>query len=376
MSFYLCRIFLVILFLFSGCKKAVKPSAMPPVPVTAVRIEPETIPADFEFIGVAESSHIVQLRARVEGYLESINYKEGGFVHKNELMFVLDERPFIAEVESRIGELMRQQAILWNAEQTKARMIPLYEQNAVSQKDYDNAIASELAAKASVETAKANLTQAELNLEFARIASPVNGMASQAKYREGALISPEENLLTTIYVIDPIWINFAVSDQDLLKFRDEIKKGYLKYPDDLNFSIEAVLSDGSALPAVGKIDFTDPAIQQSTGTMLIRAVLPNPDKLIYPGQFAQVIVKGAVRPSAIFVPQSAVVQGESGAFVYVIEKGRAISRPVELGDWYGNSWIVYKGLEAGDMVIAEGVNKVQDKSSVVIARVVPNNGGK
>lgn len=375
MIFYLFQI-CIVLCLFTGCKKAPQHASIPPAPVTVVRVEPKTIPADFEYIGVAESSHIVQLRARVEGYLESIDYKEGGFVHSGELMFVLDQRPFIAEVESKTGELMRQQALLWNAEQTKARMVPLYEKNAVSQKDYDNALAQELAAKANVETAKANLYQAQLNLGFANIASPVNGLASQAKYREGALISPDENLLTTIYVIDPIWVNFSVSDQDLLKARNEIKQGFLKYPEDLNFSIEAILSDGSVLPAEGKIDFTDPAVQQSTGTMLIRAVLPNPDKLVYPGQFVQVVVKGAVRPNAIFVPQSAVLQGESGSFVYVVEDGHAISTPVVLGEWYKNSWIVYKGLKAGDTVIAEGVNKVQNKSPVAIAKVIPNDGGE
>lgn len=368
--------FKILVFLcvcVSSCQKKPAPQAVA-VPVTAMQVITQTIPANFEYIGVAESSHIVELRARVEGYLEQITYKEGSLVKDNTLMFVLDQRPFVDAVNMAKGELDRQRAILWNAQQTKNRMVPLYQQNAVSQKDYDNAIAAELAAEADLQVAEAHLQKAELNLSFASIQAPVTGMASKAKFREGSLISPgPDSLLTTMYVIDPIWVNFCVSEGDILKARTEISKNLIKYPPNMDFKIEVVMADNTVVPAQGVIDFTDPALQQSTGTMLVRSVLPNPNGWLRPGQFVRVIVKGAVRPSAIIVPQTAVQQGQSGVFVYVINKeGKAEVRPVKPGDWYQDYWIIQDGLQAGDMVIATGVNRVQNGTPVHVIKVVPS----
>jgi len=361
-----------LLLLASGCHKAPK-HVPPPIPVTAIRIEAQTIPANFDYIGVGESSHIVELRARVEGYLQSINYKEGGLVKEGDLMFVLDERPFIASVDSAKGTLAQKKALWWNAVQTKDRMVPLYRQNAVSQRDLDNALADELATKANVDSATADLYKADLNLGFASLSAPVTGMASQAKYREGALISPgEQSLLTTIYVLDPIWVNFSITERDLLQWRHDIKFGLLKWPEEMKFQIEAILGDGTVIPSEGFIDFTNPALQQSTGTMLIRAVLPNPEHLIYPGQFVRVLVKGAIRPNSILVPQTAVIQGENGTFVYVVKGGKARAQPVSAGAWYQDYWIINEGLKNGDVVITKGVNKIQTGSSISIQSMIPS----
>lgn len=366
--------YLILLILLSACHKSAKPIT-PSVPVTAVRVEAQTIPADFEFVGVGESSHIVQIRARVEGYLQSIDYKEGSMVQKDDLLFVIDQRPFIAAVDSAQGMLDRQKALLWNAQQTKKRMVPLYAENAVSQRDLDRALADELAAEAEVETAQADLYKAQINLGFTSITAPVTGMSSQAKYREGALIAPgagDENLLTTLYVVDPIWVNFSISDNDLLQMRQDLTHNRLKFPENMNFKIEAILSDGTVVPTEGVIDFSNPAIQQTTGTMLFRAVLPNPKTLIYPGQFVGVVVKGATRPNAIVVPQSAVVQGAHGTFVYVVENGKAVEKAITPGEWYKSYWIIDEGLKSGDVVIATGVNKIQDNSPVTIQTLLPS----
>ncbi|MBU6383146.1 MAG: efflux RND transporter periplasmic adaptor subunit [Verrucomicrobia bacterium] len=350
-----------------------KPAEQPPVPVTAIRVSPQTLPANFQYVGVGKSSHIVQMRARVEGYLESIDYVEGALVHTGELMFILDQRPFVAVLEEAQGELLRQQAILWNAEQTKNRMVPLYKENAVSQKDMDDALASEWAAQAAVAIAKANVEKAEVNLSYTTIQAPVTGMASNAKFREGALISPgPDNLLTEIYVIDPIWVYFSVSSGDILKARGEAAQGLVQLPPDNRFDIEVEFADGSVLPAEGKIDFTSPSLQQSTGTMLVRTVLPNPKGYLKPGEFVSVIVKGAVRPNAIAVPQQAVMQGMNGTFVWVInEKSEAQMRPVVAGDWYKDDWIINSGLKPGDIVITQGVNKVQNNTPVTVKNWVP-----
>ncbi|MCC6128183.1 MAG: efflux RND transporter periplasmic adaptor subunit [Chlamydiae bacterium] len=354
-----------------SCEKPVK-KEMGPVPVSVIRVEPQTIPADFEYIGVGQSSHIVEIRARVEGYLESIDYREGSMVQKGDLLFVLDQRPFQATVDSALGTLERQKAVLWNAQQVKNRMVPLYSQHAVSQRDLDDAIARELAASANVQTAAADLNQAQLNLGFASILAPVTALSSQAKYREGALINPgSENLLTTLYVVDPIWVNFSISESDILKIKRNVANKKLAWPKEMNFQVEAILSDGTILPGEGLIDFTNPALQQSTGTMLIRAVLPNPKLLIYPGQFVRAVVKGAMRPDAILVPQTAVQQGDPGTFVYVVEGGKAVMRPVVAGDWYQDSWIIDSGLSSGDLVITQGVNRVQNHTPVAIQSLIP-----
>lgn len=367
-SFYLL---ITLTLSLSSCKKQEK-HERPPTHVTATKIVKQTIPANFEFIGVAESSHIVELRARVEGYLQQIAYKEGSIVNEGELMFVIDPRPFEASLESAKGALASQKAILWNAEQAKARMEPLYKQNAASKKDLDDAIASVMSAEANVKSAQANVVTAELNLSFTSIAAPVTGSSNQAKYREGALISPGPNsLLTTIYVIDPIWVNFNVSDNDLLLARNETEKGLLKYPKDDDFNIEIVFADGTVMPAVGKVDFTDPAFQQTTGTRLIRAVVPNSKGLLSPGQFVKTRVKGAVRPNAIIVPQTAVQQGQKGMFVFVLDKdNKAQIRPIVAGDWYKDFWIINSGLQEGDEVIVDGASKVVPGMQVTVTKII------
>jgi len=354
---------LLILLLLSACSPKTPP---PPkaVPVKVVTVERLAIPADFQYVGVAESSHIVQIRARVEGYLEEIDYVEGSLVNKDDLLFVLDERPLIADVERANAYLEQRTALWWNAEQTKKRMVPLYEQNAVSQRDYDQAIANELAARADWESAQAELYKAEVNLSYARIRAPVTALSSRALLRPGALIVANENLLTTLYVVDPIWVNFNISDLDYLKGQKEVKDHFLEWPADKKFTVEAILADGTVLPAGGTIDFLNPAIQQDTGTLFVRSVFPNPDHRLFPGQFVQVIVKGALYPDAIAVPQTAVVQGQNGMFVFVVQDGKAVVRPIEAGDWYKDSWIIHKGLEAGDVVVIEGVNKLRNGTPV------------
>ncbi|MDE3055442.1 MAG: efflux RND transporter periplasmic adaptor subunit [Verrucomicrobiota bacterium] len=366
-------LFILILLLVS-CSHAPPPPAKEAIPVSVIRVNPQPIPADFSFVGVGESSHIVQIRARVEGYLESINYVEGSMVEQGQLLFTLDQRPFLADLEKAQGELSHQKAVLWNAEQTKNRMVPLYAQSAVSQRDLDNSIADLLVAQADVEKAQAALYQSELNLGYSSLVSPVRGLSSQAKYRPGALITPgvgEESLLTTLYVVDPIWVNFNVSDNDLLHLRKDIASGKIIVPPNKQFRIEAVLSDGTILPAEGTIDFTNPAIQQTTGTMLIRAVLPNPKLEIYPGLFVTVRVLGAIRPHAMLVPQSAVVQGASSPLLFVVENGKAMERPVKLGEWYKDFWIIDEGLTPGDIVVARGVNRLEQGTPVTIQSMIP-----
>lgn len=359
-----------LLFLFSSCGDSHKNLPQETgIEVTAFKVEPATIPASFEYVGIAQSSHLVEIRARVEGYLDKIAYREGDLVYEGDLLFKIDPRPFKAAVDNAKGLLDRYKAELWNAQQAVARYKPLYEQKAASKRDLDNATAQELASQANVYSAEAQLVEAKLNLSYTTIRSPITGLASKSNFREGALITPAgpNGLLTTVSVIDPIWVYFNVSEGDILKYQDEVSKNLLEFPKDLNFDVKLVLSDGSKFSSVGKVNFSDPSFQQSTGTLLIRAEFANPKLDVRPGQFVRAEVLGAIRPNALFVPQQSVQQGQRGMYVYVVGKdNRAEMRSVVPGDWFKEYWIILSGLHPGDQVIVDGVNKVQPGSLLSI----------
>jgi membrane fusion protein (multidrug efflux system) len=364
------RIYLLIaflLFVLNACER--QDSSVQPLPVTVTtqKIISKTIPNDFEYVGVAESSHLVQIRARVEGYLDKIAYQEGEMVEVDELLFQLDPRPFVASLDEAKGVLAKQIAVHWDAKQSLDRLKPLYEKNAASKRDLDNATSREMSSNAEVLTAQAQVAQAELNLSFTTIKSPIKGMSNRSIYRVGDLITPGPNgLLTSLYVIDPIWVNFSVAESDILQSRTDTHLGSLVFPENMNFDIEVILSDGTRLPSQGVVNFADPALQQSTGTMNIRAILPNPHNLLRPGQFVRVVVKGAIRPNAITVPQKAVMQGQQGMFVYVVTpEGIVEQRLVTAGNWYKNSWVIKSGLKAGEEVVIDGINKIQPGAKVI-----------
>ncbi len=351
-------------FLLSGCESKKRETA--PVKVTAFCVEPETIPADFQFVGVAKSSHPVEIRARVEGYLQSIDYIEGGMIGPGELLFRLDPSQFVASLDEAKGELARQEAILWRAERSLERLEPLYEQNAASQKDRDNALAQVLAGEAAVMVAKANVTQAELNLSYTYIRSPIMGMTGRAKHREGALITPTTNsLLTLVSVIDPIWVLFSISDDELLQARAEGKANRLILPEEGNYTVTLTLADGSIFPYVGYLNFESPTLDPQTGAQVVRAQFKNPDALVLPGQFVSATISGAKWNQVLFVPQASVSKGRKGMFVFVIDsENKATRRDVKVGAWYKDYWIIEEGLEVGDVVVIEGTNKLQEGSIV------------
>lgn len=365
---------LSVLCLFSSCGNEKKASPPPGggvgVPVKTLTVEPQTIPSVFEYVGFVQSSHPVEIRARVEGYLEKIAYKEGDFVKKGDLLFELDRRPYEVALDNANGVLAQQEAVLWNAKRSVDRLKPLYEQNAASRRDLDDAISQEQAAEAALQSAKAKVDQAKLNLGYVTIHSPIDGLAAESSYREGALITPGlSHPLTTVSTTDPIWLNFNVSDSDLLKSKVEVKKNLLELPKDMNFDVEAVLANGFPYPIKGKVSFASPTLDQETGTISIRAVMANPNGVLIPGQFIRARVIGAIRPNAIVIPQRAVLTGSNGVFVYVVGKDNKVEpRLVEAGEWYGNDWIILSGLQKGDVVVVDGVNKVQPGVVVQIIR--------
>lgn len=346
----------------------------PPAPVSVVEVKPENTPATFEFTGKTASSRQVEINARVEGYLDKIAYEEGSLVKTGQLLFQLDPKPFQAALDNAKAVLAQQEALLTRARQTLARVKPLAKQNAVSQQDLDNATAGVLTSEAQVQAAKAQVETARLNLGYTTIKSPLNGLSSSANFREGALITPagKNAQLTTIVQIDPMWVNFGLGENEVLKIRAQQAAGQLNRPGLNKIQVELILADGSVYPQKGQITFVDPVINAQTGTYNVRAVVPNPDNQLSPGQFVRVQLKGAVRPNAIMVPQVAVMQGPNGKFVFVVSPDdTAQPKPIQVGDWYGDQWIVNSGLEPGDRVVVDGAVRLQPGAPVQIRPAAP-----
>jgi membrane fusion protein (multidrug efflux system) len=355
---------LVVAAVAAGCsKEAPPPQQQRPAPeVSVLAVQPRTIPYVASFVAQTESSRQVDIVARVSGFLDRIAYKEGDLVRDGQLLFQLDPKPFQAQLEAARGELQAQKARFTTAEATLARVKPLAAQNALSQADLDKAQGEYDASKAAVFAAQAKVTEAELNLGYTTIRSPVTGLASRSVQREGAYLNAQstESKLTYVAAIDPIWVTFSVSQNQIARHREMLAKGQVIEPKQQQYEIELVLSDGQRYPHVGRINFADPSFSQETGSFMVRGVLPNPKKELRPGMFVTAYLKGAVRPDAIVVPQLAVQQGSNGHLVYVVNQaGVAEVRPVVVGDYVGEKDIVVaSGLHKGDRVVVDGVLKV------------------
>jgi len=351
--------FVVAAALLAGCSEKVPPPPQRPAPeVTVNTVQPQTIPMVASFVAQTESSRQVDIVARVSGFLDRIAYREGELVREGQLLFQLDPKPFQAQLEAARGALQAQQARFKTAEATLARVKPLAQQNALSQSDLDKAQGEFDASKAAVFSASANVTEAELNLGYATIRSPVTGLASRAVQREGAFLNAQgpEAKLTYVAAIDPIWVTFSVSQNQVAKRRDQLAKGQVIEPKNQQYEVELVLSDGTRYPHLGRISFADPSFSQDTGSFMVRGVLPNPKMELRPGMFVTAFLKGAMRPDAIVVPQLAVQQGSNGHLVYVVNaEGNAEVRPVVVGD---KDIVIAAGLHAGDRVVVDGVLKV------------------
>jgi len=353
---------LVLAALAAGCEKEAPKAERPAPEVSVLEVKPQTIPYTPTFVAQTESSRQVDIVARVSGFLDKIAYHEGELVKQGQVLFQLDPKPFQAQLDAAKGELAAQQARLNTARATLDRVKPLAAQNALSQSDLDRATGEFEAATAAVFAAQAKVKEAELNLGYCTIRTPVTGVASRSLMREGAYLnamSPDSKL-TYVAALDPIWVNFSVSQNQMADIRQLREKGQVITPKDDAYQVELVLPDGRRYPDKGKISFADPSFSPDTGSFLVRAVLPNPKMDLRPGMFVTAYVEGSTRPDAIVVPQLAVQQGSNGHLVYVVKAdGTAEVRPVVVGDYYGEKDIVImSGLRAGDRVVVDGVLKV------------------
>ncbi|OQS37149.1 efflux RND transporter periplasmic adaptor subunit [Chromobacterium haemolyticum] len=341
--------------------------AMPPMPVGVLEIAPSDVPVSFEFVGQAAGSREVEVRARVGGILLKRAYTEGKPVKQGDLLFQIDPEPLKATLDQAQGNLQVQQAQLVRTKQDYDRITPLFKENAVSQKDRDDAVSAYEAAKASVAAAQAQVQQAKINLGYARVTAPISGMTSQETRSEGSLVSTtaDGSLLTKVSQLDPIYVNFSMSDNDMMNLRKMQDSGQLKLAANGHFNVQLKLTDGSTYGKSGRLNFTDSLVDASTGTIRSRATFANPDGGILPGQFVRVILQGAKRSNAIAVPQRAVLTSQQGKMVWVVGADNKVQpRPITVSQDVGLNVLVESGLKAGDKVVVDNIIKLRPGADV------------
>jgi membrane fusion protein (multidrug efflux system) len=332
---------------------------MPPALVAVQEVQPRTIPVEFEYPAQTAGSREAEVRSRVAGILLKRNYEEGASVRAGQSLFTIDSAPFEATASRAEADLAAAEARLGNAARNAKRLKPLLDAKAVSQKDYDDAVSAEDVAAADVKGARARLAEARLSIGYTKVEAPIAGLTSRALKSEGTLVAGPADLLTTVTQLDPIYVNFGLSEAEQMNLKREASAGKLILPRDGRFEVAIKFEDGRLYQRAGKLVFTDVRVNNQTGTSDARAEVPNPAAEVRPGQFVRVILKGARRPDAITVPQRAVMEGPQGKLVYVVGKeGKAEPRPVTVGEWTGSEWVILSGLAAGDKVIVDGLVKV------------------
>lgn len=345
-----------LLSLLAGCGRgAPSPPARPMPDVTTVMATPRDIPMTFEYLAQTQSSQSVNIQARVSGFLDKRVYTEGDVVRAGQVLFLMDPKPLQAQVDAAQAQLNNVQAALDVAKFNLDRIKPLSEQNAMSQKDLDDANGQYLSSKANVDQARANLEAAKLNLSYATITSPITGVTGNAVVADGTYVSTSNSQLTTVAALSPMWVTFSLSEAEALRYREDIERGTLKRPPGGQYTVEIVLADGTVFPETGRITFADPGFNSQTGTFSVRVQVANPQGLLRPYQFVRVRLKGASRPNAQAVPLRAVQQGPKGHFVWVVGKDNKVDmRPVTVGAWIGEDWLITGGLDPNSIVVIDG----------------------
>jgi RND family efflux transporter MFP subunit len=348
------------------------PGAAPDVEV--VQVEQKDVPIFGEWIGTLDGFTNADVRAQVTGYLLRQGYQEGAFVKKGQLLFEIDPRPFQAALDQAEGQLAQARAQLTNAQAVQGRTqldveryTPLAKEQAASQQDLDNAVQNNLAAKATVATAQAQIKTGEaavetakINLDFTRLVSPIDGIAGQAQLQVGALVNLSSGPVTSVSTVDPIKVYFTVGEPQYLAWRKRFPTETTRLEADKRLRLELILADGSTYAHEGTFYFADRQVNESTGAIRIAGLFPNPGSILRPGGYGKVRAAIRLQQDAVLVPQRAVSELQGGYQVAAVdEKNKVSIRPVKVGDRIGNQWIIAEGLKPGERVIAEGVQKVR-----------------
>ncbi len=335
--------------------------AVPPtVEVVAVPVRDVNIYG--EYVGRIRAQQFVEVRARVEGYLQNMLFTEGAYIEKGQTLFVIDPTIYRARLEKARAQLNKARAVAKKAERDLSRIRPLFEQNAASQLDLDNAEAAYESATADVVVAEADVTQAELTLGYTSVKSPISGYISERSADIGTLVGPNnKSLLATVVKSDSVRVDFSMTALDYLrgKSRNVSLGGGADQKDKMNAYVTVTLADGSVYPHKGNVDFADPQVDPQTGTFSVRAEMPNPDHSLLPGEFTRVKVLLDVREKAIVVPTRALVVEKGGSFVYVMRRDRIVEkRFIETGPEVPNGVIAERGLAPGEAIVVEGYHKL------------------
>jgi len=361
----------------AGCSKPAAQQAPPPPEVQVITVATAPITNVIELPGRLQAVRTSEVRARVDGIVQRRLYTEGTDVREGQPLFQIDPRQLRAQLNAAEAALARAEATASNAEQDVNRYKGLVAQKALSQQEYDAAVARLRTAQADVAQSQAQISAAKLSLSYTTVTAPISGRAGRAEVTEGALVSAgAATLLTRIEQIDPIYANFAQSSSDVLKLREQINAGTVRAPALRNVPVSLVLEDGTSYPHEGHLDFFDLSIDQETGTAALRAQFPNPERSLLPGQFVRARIAAGTEPNGMLIPQRAVTVTPQGANVLVVgAKDIVESRPVKVGPLEGGSWVILSGLNAGERVIVDGLQKAQPGQPVrpvVAAASAPN----
>jgi membrane fusion protein (multidrug efflux system) len=330
------------------------------------------VPVLHEWIGSLDGLVNAQIRAQVTGYLITQDYHEGNPIRKGDLLFQIDARPFQATLDQAKGILAQAQAKAGKTELDVKRYAPLVKDRAISQEEYDDAVQADLEAKAAVVSAKAQMEQAQLNLEFTRITSPIDGIASIAKAQIGDLVGPATGELTTVSTIDPIKVYYNVTEQAYINFTKMFSTETDRIERLKQLEIDLLLTDGSLYPLKGRIYAADRQIGLTTGALRIAALFPNPGYSLRPGEFARVRVKLDTKPNTLLVPQRAVSELQGSFQVAVVDAEKKIHiQPVRVGERSDNLWIIEEGLHPLQLVVVEGNQKVREGTLVTTTNYTP-----
>ena len=346
----------------AACKKPQEQAAPPPQEVGVVDAKPQTLPLQRELVGRLSPFRSADVRARVAGVLQKRVYEEGSAVKEGQVLFLIDPAPLQASLASAEGALASARATYANARATANRARSLAPQSYVSKSDLDSAEAAERSSAAAVQQAEAAVTTARINLGYARVTAPIAGQAGKQQVTEGALVGQGDvTLLTTVDQIDPLYVNFSMTADELSLLRAAQDKGAVALAGDGKTTVQVNLPDGSAYAHEGTLDFSSTPVDPATGTVSLRAQLPNPDHILLPGSFVSFKANLGERHNAYLVPQQAVQRDTQGGYVLIVGKdGKVVRKNVALDNQQGGNWLVSSGLAAGDKIIVSGVQKVKE----------------